>query len=78
MDTDSSQEKTLPALLPIANKKPHDEEKCGMKAEDELPVSNGTESSLEHWNNPKINTWRFLATLWSFWMMGANDGAFGV
>lgn len=76
VETDSSQEKTLPALIPIASREAHDEEKCVIKAGDEPPAPNA--SSLEHWNSPRINTWRFLATLWSFWMMGANDGAFGV
>jgi hypothetical protein len=78
METDSSQEKTLPGLLPVVNKEHHDEEKYVTKADDELPGPNAAGSSLEHWNKPRINLWRFLATLWSFWMMGANDGAFGV
>ena len=34
--------------------------------------------SLEHWNRPRINIYRYLATLWSFILMGMNDAAIGV
>jgi len=78
METDSSQEKTLPELSPIVNKKAHDEERCVIKEENDLPGPDAAEDSLERWNKPRINTWRFLATLLSFLMMGGNDGAFGV
>ncbi len=76
MEADSSPERVLPTLLPTASKEARDEGKSGIKAEDELPTPNA--GSLERWDDPRINTWRFLATLWGFWMMGANDGAFGV
>lgn len=33
---------------------------------------------LEKWNDPKINTYRYFATLFSFTIMGMNDGAYGV
>lgn len=78
METDSSQEKTLPGLSPVVDKEAHDEERCVIKEENDLSGPGGAVDSLDHWNKPRINTWRFLATLLSFLMMGGNDGAFGV
>jgi hypothetical protein len=79
MDTDSSQEKALPDLSPaVVNKEAHDEERCVIKDESAHIDPEPTVDTLEQWNNPRINTWRFLATLLSFLMMGGNDGAFGV
>jgi hypothetical protein len=78
IETESSQEKTLPALSPVVNKEAHDEEKCVIKHGEDLSGPDTVVDSLEYWNNPRINTWRFLATLLSFLMMGGNDGAFGV
>ncbi|TVY16730.1 hypothetical protein LARI1_G004638 [Lachnellula arida] len=33
---------------------------------------------LEKWNRPRINIYRYLATLYSFVIMGMNDAAYGV
>lgn len=33
---------------------------------------------LERWNKPQINVYRYLATLYSFIIMGMNDAAYGV
>jgi hypothetical protein len=33
---------------------------------------------LEQWNRPRINIYRYLATLYSFVIMGMNDAAYGV
>lgn len=33
---------------------------------------------VEKWNDRPINTWRILATFYSFIVLGANDGAYGV
>lgn len=33
---------------------------------------------LEAWNNPRINTWRFLVSLYCLFMLGANDASIGV
>lgn len=30
------------------------------------------------WNSPRINMWRVFATFWSFFIVGLNDGAYGV
>jgi hypothetical protein len=38
----------------------------------------GGPAPLEKWNEPRINMWRFFATLFSFIIMGMNDGAIGV
>jgi hypothetical protein len=78
MKVDSSQEKTMPDISPIVNKEVHDEVRCVIKEGNDLPSLGTPAGSLEHWNKPRINTWRFLATLLSFLMMGGNDGAFGV
>lgn len=32
----------------------------------------------ERWNYPRSNTWKTLATFWSFLVMGMNDSAYGV
>ena len=32
----------------------------------------------ERWNDPPINAWRVAATYYSFIVVGANDGAYGV
>jgi len=36
------------------------------------------ERQPEKWNEPRINFWRVLATFYSFIVVGANDGAYGV
>ena len=39
----------------------------------------GTEAEkLERWNKSPINIYRFSAALYSFVIMGMNDGAYGV
>jgi hypothetical protein len=37
-----------------------------------------TEIELEIWNKPRINMWRYFATLYTFVIMGMNDAAYGV
>jgi hypothetical protein len=76
METDSSQEKALPVLSPVVDEEA--EERCVAKDGNEPLGAETAVDTLEHWNKPRINTWRFLATLLSFLMMGGNDGAFGV
>jgi hypothetical protein len=78
IETDSFQEKALPILSPVVNEETHDEERCVTKDGNEPLGPETAVDILEHWNKPRINTWRFLATLLSFLMMGGNDGAFGV
>ncbi len=43
-------------------------------SDDELKA----QSSLEQWNDPRINMWRVFATFFSFVVVGAIDGAYGV
>ena len=38
------------------------------------PVTN----ALQQWNNPRINIWRFFASVMGFIVMGMNDAAYGV
>ncbi len=35
-------------------------------------------ASLEQWNKPRINMYRYLAAIYSFIIMGMNDAAYGV
>lgn len=35
-------------------------------------------NSLEQWNDPKINTYRYLSALFTFVVMGMNDAVVGV
>jgi hypothetical protein len=37
-----------------------------------------TSASLERWNEPRINMYRYFTTLYSFIIMGMNDAATGV
>jgi hypothetical protein len=43
-----------------------------------LPPSPKEEAVLQKWNSPRINAWRFLVTLYSFIILGMNDGTVGV
>jgi hypothetical protein len=45
-------------------------------AKEEGPDINS--ASLEHWNKPMINRYRYLAAIYSFTIMGMNDAAYGV
>ncbi|KAF5010541.1 hypothetical protein FDECE_3310 [Fusarium decemcellulare] len=59
----------------------------GTPLSDENPMSGelrGSESRLrpavravERWNEPRRNSYRLLASFWSFFIMGANDSAYG-
>lgn len=42
-----------------------------------LPKSE-PEHAVQKWHNPIINTWRVLATFFSFMVVGANDAIYGV
>ncbi|KAI9870117.1 MAG: hypothetical protein M1830_004663, partial [Pleopsidium flavum] len=42
-----------------------------------LPGPTTAVTSLQTWNNPRINIWRILATFVGFIIMGANDAAYG-
>jgi hypothetical protein len=42
----------------------------------ESPVTDAP--GLEIWNRPRINMWRYFATLYTFIIMGMNDAAYGV
>jgi hypothetical protein len=33
---------------------------------------------LQKWNSPRINMLRVFATFWSFFVVGMNDGSYGV
>lgn len=44
---------------------------------EQLPKSE-PEHAVQKWHNPIINTWRVLATSFSFIVVGANDAIYGV
>ena len=54
---------------------------CEKKVEDadleETPPTSAVEV-LQKWNSPRINMFRVLATFWSFFVVGMNDGSYGV
>ena len=45
--------------------------------QDETP-SNTAVEVLQKWNSPRINMLRVFATFWSFFVVGMNDGSYGV
>jgi hypothetical protein len=47
-----------------------------LKEETQSPVTES--STLEQWNEPRINRYRYLTTLYTFIIMGMNDAAYGV
>jgi hypothetical protein len=61
----------------------HDEleEKLGSVEAVQQPKTNDSGESideLEHWNSPRINSYRYYATNFSFLIMGMNDASPGV
>ncbi|TVY59055.1 hypothetical protein LCER1_G000378 [Lachnellula cervina] len=47
------------------------------KTNEEAGAARGA-GELEKWNRPRINIYRYLATLYSFVIMGMNDAAYGL
>lgn len=47
-----------------------------IRDDDEVPID--AVEALQKWNEPRINMWRVLATFFSFFVFGMNDGAYGV
>jgi hypothetical protein len=41
-------------------------------------IPENVSKGLEQWNKPRINVYRYLATLYCFIIMGMNDAAYGV
>jgi hypothetical protein len=35
-------------------------------------------NALQKWNSPRVNMWRVFAAFWSFFVLGMNDGSYGV
>lgn len=46
------------------------------KEQVEAPIIENDER--EQWNNPRINMYRYLSTIFAFIVMGMNDAAYGV
>lgn len=44
---------------------------------DTLPSPTTVTEKLQEWNNPRVNTYRTFSAFWSFFIMGANDAAYG-
>jgi hypothetical protein len=44
---------------------------------EETPPDSAVEA-LQKWNSPRINMFRAPATFWSFFVVGMNDGSYGV
>jgi hypothetical protein len=45
--------------------------------EEATPPSTAIDA-LQKWNYPRVNMWRVFATFWSFFVVGMNDGSYGV
>ena len=55
----------------------HDENAC--VGNTEAPEQSLSVSyTQQRWNHPRSNVWRILATFLGFFVMGLNDGAYGV
>lgn len=70
-------EQTKPLLPPDTNRNNYgivpDRHEADLGDAQEEP-----EYQVERWNEPRINAWRVLATFYSFIVVGANDGSYGV
>lgn len=51
-------------------------EHCHLPVDADIPPT--AVAALEKWNSPRSNIYRTFATFWSFFVMGANDAAYGV
>ena len=52
----------------------------GEKEVVQVPVTQDgdTKAELRRWNNPRINTYRYLVANFGFVIIGMNDAAYGV
>lgn len=50
-------------------------EHCHLPVDADIPPT--AVAALEKWNSPRSNIYRTFATFWSFFVMGANDAAYG-
>jgi hypothetical protein len=76
---------TLPSVAEIAADLQNDKYAAGngnFAADTDPPPMEGaleeTKPTSESWNNPPINTWRYLVTLYCLFTLGANDASIGV
>ena len=67
-----------PATLRDQRRKLDDRRSSGIEPSAFLPQPSTTVSVAERWSHPKANTFRTLAVLFAFTIMGANDAAYGV
>lgn len=49
-----------------------------LEVDEKQPLPTNTSEALQQWNKPRINLYRYLATLLGFIIMGMNDAAYGV
>ena len=83
-DLDSTQcaEKTIENIVPLVAPEHDTKQMAGSATEDtmeQVDVSPSSPSpSLEQWNHPRPNMYRYFAALYSFIIMGMNDAASGV
>lgn len=49
-----------------------------VKEEIDHSVTDTDEHNQEQWNSPRVNAYRYFATLLAFTIMGMNDAAYGV
>jgi hypothetical protein len=61
--------------LPTSN--PPEQKTNPIDLQDVTPPNTAVEV-LQKWNSPRINMLRVFATFWSFFVVGMNDGSYGV
>jgi hypothetical protein len=69
------------AATPASRDEDHEKLDSPTHTTDEEAVVNPAvrpEAVLHRWNESRVNTFRFLTTLYSFIIMGMSDGAVGV
>lgn len=72
----------LKPIPPLDENSSEDVEKAGIPqpndvSGDEAPPPEAVEA-LQKWNSPPIHKYRVFATFWAFFVLGMNDGSYGV
>jgi len=85
LDISSTTSENPPSSPSKPNSKENETETQEEKFEREVPdeavsgeEGNEETSKLQKWNEPRINLYRYLGAIFSFFVMGMNDGAYGV
>ena len=66
----------------VPGSKSQSEQKLGISDPEDIrtdtaPPTEAVEA-LQRWNSSRIQMWRVFATFWAFFVVGMNDGSYGV